>query len=134
MGWSYWRSLSWERRLLWAVMSSTITFCFMAITWKVPFEKLASRFAAWLCLLGIAYYVRARPSIRVNRVIYLVAGTTWIGLALIAFLAFSGIGRWLTDNLGATPSFIINLVVPWIVGALMGECIGRKREYRLFRV
>ena len=132
MGWNYWRSLSWERRLLWAVISSTIGFAFVAIAWNAPLEKLASRFATWLCLLGIAYYIRARPSIEVNRAIYLLAGTTWIGIALIAFLAFSGIGGWLTDNLGATPSIILNLIVPFIVGALIGEWIGRKREYRLF--
>ena len=129
----YWRSMSREQRLLWAVISSTITFCFIAMAWNVPLEKMSIRLATWLCLLGIAYYMRVKPSIRVNRVVYIITGGSWIGMALIVFLAFSGIGRWLTDTLGAAPSIIINLIIPWIAGALIGDWIGRKREYRFFK-
>jgi len=124
--------MSWERRLLWAVISSTITFAFMTLAWDIPLEKLARRFTTWLCVLVIAYYIQARPSIRVNRITYIIAGGSWIGMALIVFLAFSGISRWLTANFGTGPSFIITLIVPWIVGALIGDWIGRKREYRFF--
>ena len=125
------RSMSYERKLLLAILSSTITFGLISVVLDVPPEKLATRLAIWLCLLGIAYYIHGRPSIKVNRIVYIITGGAWIGMALIVFLAFSGIGRWLTENLGAAPSIIINLIIPWIMGALVGDWIGRKRGYRL---
>lgn len=57
-----------------------------------------------------------------------------MGFAMMMFLAYSGIGRWLTDSLGVSLSMIVVFTVPLIVGALLGDLIGRKRGYALFLV
>jgi len=87
--------------------------------------------ALTLVCICIAYYIRVRPSTKVNRALYILLGITPIGFILWIFLAVSGIGRWLTDNLGVWPSLIIGFTVPYIIGAFIGDWIGKRRNYRL---
>jgi len=87
-------------------------------------------------VLGGAYYIRVRPSIKVNKVVYILFGITPIGFGLfILYSLFCGItnfakfimsfepfGRWL--HLG----IIIGL---FTIGGFIGSWIGKKREYRI---
>ena len=84
---------------------------------------------AFLCL-GVAYYIRVRPFITVNRVVYICLG---IGIGWVMWVIFvvSGIGLWVTDALGVWPSLIIGFAVPYTVGALIGDRIGKRRNYQL---
>ena len=86
-----------------------------------------------LALLGIgfAYYIRVRPSFRVNKALYILLGITPIGFLLWIIWAISGIGRWVTDTIGAFPSLIISWAVCYGIGALIGNWIGKRRNYRL---
>jgi len=84
---------------------------------------------AFLCL-GVAYYIRVRPSITVNRVVYIGLGIG-IGWVMWVIYVVSGIGRWVNDTLGVWPDLIIGFAVLYIVGALIGDRIGKRRNYQL---
>ena len=84
---------------------------------------------AFLCLGG-AYYIRVRPSITVNRLVYIGLGIG-IGWVMWVIYAVSGIGRWVTDTLGVWPSLIIGFAVLYTVGALIGDRIGKRRNYQV---
>ena len=126
-------SKPWWWRPLWiGVILSTLVLGFANFfLWHVPVERAVGGVALTLVCICIAYYIRVRPSMKVNRAIYIWFGITPIGFILWIFLAVSGIGRWLTDNLGAWPSLIICFTVPYIIGAFIGDWIGKRRNYRL---
>jgi hypothetical protein len=81
--------------------------------------------------MGFAYYIRVRPSFKVNKALYILLGITPIGFLLWIIWAISGIGRWVTDTIGAFPSLIISLAVCWGIGVLIGNWIGKRRGYQL---
>jgi len=87
--------------------------------------------ALTLLFMGIAGYIRRRPSMSVGRVVYILLGITLIGFALFIAYALT-IGRHVTNYLGAGPSFVIAFTVPYIIGAFIGDWIGRRRDYRLW--
>jgi len=88
-----------------------------------------------LVLVG-AYYIRVRPSIKVNKLVYIFFGITPIGFGLVILYAlicgitnfskfimsFKPFGSWL--QLG----IIIGL---FTIGGFIGNWFGKKRDYRL---
>ena len=83
--------------------------------------------------LGIAYYIRVRPSIRVNKVIYIVFGITPIGFIFAVLYVLSGVPRFLLTILGSWGPWLnmAFIIILCIVGGFIGNWIGKKREYRL---
>ncbi len=79
----------------------------------------------FLIILGIAYYIRIRPSLKVNKAIYILLGITPIGFIFVILYAFI-VGRFL--NMWVNLIFIIIL---FIVGGFIGNWIGKKRDYIL---
>ncbi len=87
-------------------------------------------------VLGGAYYIRVRPSIKVNKLVYILFGITPIGFGLVILYAlicgitnfskfimsFTPFGSWL--QLG----IIIGL---FTIGGFIGNWFGKKRDYRL---
>ena len=87
-------------------------------------------------VLGIAYYIRIRPSMTVNKLVYILLGITPIGFGLWLLYAvvcvlmnfcnflnnLNPYGYWL--NL----TFQICL---FVIGGFIGVWIGKKRDYRL---
>jgi len=87
-------------------------------------------------VLGAAYYFRVRPSIKVNKLVYILFGITPIGFGFVILYAlicgitnfskfimsFTPLGSWL--QLG----IIIGL---FTIGGFMGNYFGKKRDYRL---
>lgn len=97
----------------------------------IPLERMVPGVAlAFLCM-GVAYYVRIKPSRRVSRGIYILLGISPIGFGLWIVLGLSGVGRLLTNYLGVWPSLIISFTVPYVMGAFIGDWIGKRRNYRL---
>ena len=129
-------SKPWWWRPLWiGVILSTLVLGFANFfLWHVPLERAAGGVVLTFVGIGIAYYIRVRPSMKVNRAIYIWFGITPIGFILWVFLAVSGIGRWLTSNLGAWPSLIICFTVPYIIGAFIGDWIGKRRNRAQTRI
>jgi len=123
---SWWKPL-WIAILLITITSGIVGYFFL----RVPLERIVGGVALTFLCIGIAYYIRVRPSTKVNRVIYILLGITPIGFGLWIVLGLSGVGRWLTNYLGVWPSLIISFTVPYIIGAFIGDWIGRRRNYRL---
>jgi peptidoglycan/LPS O-acetylase OafA/YrhL len=112
-----------------AVNIAWVIFGFFVLHY--PIERVALlTFLTFFCI-GIAYYIRVRPSMKVNRALYILLGITPIGFSLWMVLAVSGLGRWLTNMVGAFPSLIIGWVVCLGIGALIGDWIGKRRNYQL---
>lgn len=110
----------WWRKPLW-IGAILFTIALVLALLMLPLRLVVIRVAAFLLMLGLVYYVHSRP-----RALWIVLGATGIGFLLMLILAFSGIARSVTDNLGAGPSLIIFFAVPLIIGALIGDWIGRR--------
>ena len=122
----WWKPL-WIAVLLTTIASGVAGYFLL----HVPLERMVGGVALTFLCIGIAYYIRVRPSMKVNRAIYIGIGITPIGFGLWIVYALSGIGRFLTTHLGLGPSFIVGFTVPYIIGAFIGDWIGRRRNYRL---
>jgi hypothetical protein len=123
-GW--WKPL-WIATILLTIASGFISYFLL----NVPLERTVSAIALTFFCIGIAYYIRVRPSMKVNRALYILLGITPIGFSLWMVLAVSGLGRWLTNMVGAFPSLIIGWVVCLGIRALIGDWIGKRRNYQL---
>jgi peptidoglycan/LPS O-acetylase OafA/YrhL len=121
----WWKPL-WIVSVLGIIISALVLF----LIGYTPLERIILGVVFAFLGLGVAYYIRVRPSITVNRVVYIGLG---IGIGWVMFIiyAVSGIGRWVTDTLGVWPSLIIGFAVLYIVGALIGDRIGKRRNYQL---
>jgi len=80
-------------------------------------------------LLGTSYYVRIRPRFTVNRAIWILFGITPIGFFIFAILFASGIGGYFGNTLGGW--FTLIDFIPFVIGAFIGNWIGKRRNYRL---
>ena len=118
----------WWKRLWIGVLLATIgsgAAGFLLL--RIPLERAVTGVALTFLCLGVAYYVRVKPSRRVNRGIYILLGISPIGFALwIAYVLT--VGRYVTD--WVWPS-LIGYTVPYIIGAFIGDWIGKRRNYRL---
>jgi hypothetical protein len=122
---SWWNPL-WIVSILGIIISALVLF----ISGHAPLERtILGLVFAFFCL-GIAYYIRVRPSLTVNRVVYICLG---FGISWVVWLifAFSGVGRLVNDAIGVWPSLIISDVGFYVAGALIGDWIGKRRNYQL---
>jgi hypothetical protein len=123
----WWRPL-WLAVLVITAISIAVSFFIQ----RVPLEIVLGAAALTFLMIGIAYYIRIRPSMKVNRAIYIWIGITPIGFGLwIVFIVLSGVGLFLTTYLGPGPGLIVGLIVPLTIGAFIGDWIGKRRNYRL---
>lgn len=80
-------------------------------------------------LIATAYYVRKINSLNVWRAIWILLGVGVIGLLIMVPLKIL-----LVDTLGAVlgwlPSFLLCYGIAVLVGALLGDYIGKRRGYR----
>jgi len=83
-------------------------------------------------VLGIAYYIRIKPSMRVNKAVYILFGITPIGFGLCLLYGLMGISRFLI-SLGSWWIWlnIINFIILLAIGGFIGNWMGKKRNYRL---
>ena len=87
-------------------------------------------------VLGGAYYIRVRPSIKVNKLVYIIFGITPIGFGLVILYALiCGITNFSTFIMSFKPfgswlqlGIIIGL---FTIGGFIGNWFGKKRDYRL---
>ena len=123
----------WWWKPLWiAILLSTIAFGAMKyLLFNIPIARVAGGLALTFAMIGVSYYIRIKPSRRVNRGVYVLLGISPIGFCLWMLCALSGIGRFLTTFLGPWLSLIIGFTVPLTMGAFIGDWIGKRRNYRL---
>jgi len=121
----WWKPL-WIAVLLTTIASGVVGYLFL----RVPLERTVGGLALTFLIIGFAYYIRIRPSRKMNRGLYILLGITPIGFVLSIVYALT-IGRHATNYLGVWPSLIISFTVPYIIGAFIGDWLGRRRNYRL---
>jgi len=98
----------------------------------IPLERVAGGLALTFLMIGFAYYIRIRPSRKVNRGVYIFLGFSPIGFGLWLLYVYSGISGFLTTlgPLGALVSMLL-FPIPYIIGMFIGDWIGKRRNYRL---
>jgi len=123
-----WWKLLWIAVVLMTLASGVAGY----FLFQVRLERLIGGIVLTLLMIGFAYYIRVRPSMKVNRAIYILLGISPIGFSLWILYAVSGIGRFLT-TLGPWGSLASMLLfpIPYIIGAFIGDWIGKRRNYRL---
>lgn len=94
---------------------------------QIPLERAVIYLVIALVAEGIAYYGRVRPSISLNRVMYILLGAP-IGFVLW-FISMLFLSRIYTQGRSEDVAIIVSLVVCFGIGALIGDMIGRIRHY-----
>ncbi len=84
-----------------------------------------------VALIG-AYYIRVRPSLMVNKILYTSLGVTLIGFGLCLLYGLIGISRFLI-SLGSWYIYLnlIDFAILMIIGGILGFHIGKRRDFRL---
>lgn len=125
----WWKPL-WIAVLLMTIASGVVGYFLL----HVPLERMVSGVALTFLFMGIGYYIRIKPSMKVNRAIYVTLGACgiWVIVFFGGGLLLLSTG-WLplTTYLGPWVTFIIFFIFPYIIGAFIGDWIGRRRNYRL---
>lgn len=82
--------------------------------------------------LGSAYYIRIKPSLKINKILYILLGFSPIGFGLWLLYMFTGMSRFLV-SLGSwyIQLNILIMISIFVIGGLIGNWIGKKRDYRL---
>ena len=124
----------WKPLWIYLLLSTIALGAVNYLLFHIPLERVAGGLALTFLMIGFAYYIRIRPSRRVNRVLYISLG------ACITFLAvlFGNASVFLVTGLPPIPtylgpwlSFIVVMIASPIAGAFIGDRIGKRRNYRL---
>ena len=109
----------------------------LIITAFLYFEGWAAWYA-WpvLALLVAAsaagYWFRVRPNITVWRIVYIMGFACWVELAWVfgwvVVMAVTPLGRYVL-SIPEGPRFVLLLVVGFVIGAFVGDHVGRRRNF-----
>ena len=94
---SWWKPF-WALSALGIVVAAVVTVLLL----KIPIERAIPELGFAFACLGIAYYIRVRPSTSINRAVYVLIGITPIGWAYFGSLPSA---RSSTDMSALTPHF-----------------------------
>jgi drug/metabolite transporter (DMT)-like permease len=123
---------SWWKPFWMALVAVAVIFVVINyFIFHYPLSSVIGGLAIALLGIGAAYYIRVRPSLKVNRVVYIFLGCGISVVLLIVVYGISGLGRWVTDTLGAWPSLIVGYAVFVPMGIGIGDWIGKRRNYQL---
>ena len=83
-------------------------------------------------VLIVGYYIRIRPSMIVNKIVYTALGVTTIGFGLCFLYGVIGISRLLV-HLGSWDLWLdyVNFGILLIIGGFLGYYFGKRRDFRL---
>ena len=119
------------------IVSTIINITVIPFLVNITLESVAVNLITSLLCIGSAYYFRVRPSIRINRAIYVVGGTAGIGFLLWAvimgLLNASGTITLIRSNFGEIIHIVsFSLFIgSYVAGAFISDWIGKKLNYRI---
>lgn len=113
-----------------AVLVNVLWLLFGFFVLHLSFERIIIVAVVTAAAGGFAYYIRVRPSITINRAVYVLIGVTPIGFVLGILWELS-VGSLLNGIVGAYPALLISLAIWLPIGAFIGDWIGKKRCYQL---
>jgi hypothetical protein len=124
------------KMMLFFGIASVIFALVIGFVSNIPIERTAIVVIMVALTFGFAYYIRARPSQSGNRIFFIAVGVFVIGFlfwfALSSLILFSGL-RWAilssTGDLGNDLAAFGTLIICWILGGIVGDLIGRRRNY-----
>ena len=125
----WWKPL-WIVTLLLTIASGVAGFFLL----DVPLARAIGGVALTFLAIGIAYYIRIRPSIEVNRAIYITFGASAAGMIVPfgSWFIFTATGLPSPSNyLGFWEIMIIFFIAPILIGGYIGYWIGKRRNYIL---
>jgi len=126
----------WWWKPLWiATLLSTIALGVVDyFLFHVPLERVAGALAITLLVIDVSYYIRIKPSTKVNRATYImlgIFGTFLVTLFGGGFIIQAIDSPSIPTYLGPWLSFIVLMIASPIAGAFIGDQIGKRRNYRL---
>ena len=127
----WWKPL-WILTAISMVGSGVFTYFFL----QREFIRIIIYEIIFFLVLGGAYYIRVRPSIKINKLVYILFGITPVGFGLwILYAVMCGLTNFchFLNNLRPYGSWL-NLtfqIILFIIGGFIGNWIGKKRDYRL---
>jgi hydrogenase/urease accessory protein HupE len=110
------------------VISTIVLGIIIPLISHIPLETAVIYLVIALVFEGIAYYARVRPSISLNRAMYILLGVTIGGFLWLVSMIF--LSRIYTQGLSEDVVIVIILIVCLGIGALIGDTIGRLRDYK----
>jgi hypothetical protein len=123
----------WWWKPLWiGTILSTIAVSIVGyLIWNGPLVRAVAGLILTFLAIGFAYYIRVRPSMKINRAIYILIGITPIGFVLWVICTFILNRVIITSASGTWPLFLASGAVCFGLGALIGDWIGKRRNYIL---
>jgi hypothetical protein len=125
----WWKPL-WLVTMLAAIASAATGF----FLFDVPLTRAIRAVVLTFLGLSIAYYIRVRPSITVNRAVYIIFGASATGLTVqfgtALIIAATGLPPPI-NFLGFLGFVILFMITPNVIGAFIGDWIGKRRNYLL---
>jgi hypothetical protein len=98
---------------------------------NIPLERVLAVVFIILATFGFAFYIRINPSKSGSRFFFVSTGVGLIGSVLtLFFMYFMNITR-LSRNVNANFYLVIALVTFFILGGLIGDWIGKRRNYAI---
>jgi len=123
----WWWTPLWITTVIVTIVSGVVAYFLFDTT----ILRAVGGLALTLLCIGVAYYIRVRPSMRINRAVYILIGITPIGVILWFICSFILNRVIITSASGTLPLFLASGAVCLGVGALIGDWIGKRRGYTL---
>jgi hypothetical protein len=112
--------------LILAVLGVLFLQGLMTLTDLLKYAVITSLFIA------TGYYIRRQSSLKFCRMMWILYGVCSIGILTSAVL-LGVFGRTLVLLLGQGPAFLLSLGISIALGVLVGDNIGKRRDYRPLR-
>jgi hypothetical protein len=97
---------------------------------NISFERVSVVVATILVTFGFAFYIRIKPSRSGNRFFFIIMGICLGSFLTLLFMYFMTVTR-LSRNVNANFYLVLALIIFFVVGGLIGDWIGKRRNYAI---
>jgi hypothetical protein len=96
---------------------------------NISFERVLGVIVIIFVTFGFAFYIRIKPSKSGNRFFFIGIGVSIIGSVLTLFFMYIMNVTRMSRNANANFYLVLALVIFFILGGLIGDLIGKRRNY-----